>query len=209
MCARTPPALGNVQRRVSATMRMCPKEFPPNRRGDPKRRAEFRVFGALAGIKRQGFVRYEWRLQPGEGTRPVKSCPLDVAWLVMLDRQYDETLVRSRKVSDVSLVVPRSSERIVFALSGSRIGKSRDPTIRRLSSPMRSPNVGKPFWLRTPMSADGGLWLRPINWQAEPPRPSCVPRVRDPTATKTRGQSANPSTTTAENSQTPNGGERK
>ena len=204
MCARTPPVLGNVPRRASTTMRMHPKEFPPNRRGDPKRRAEFRVCGALAGIKRQGFVRYEWRSQPGEGTRPVKSCPLDVAWLVMLDRQYDETLVRSRKVSDVSLVVPRSSERKVFALSGCRIGKSRDPTIRRLSSPMKTPNAGKPFWLRTPVSADGGSGLLPIHWRSQPPRPSCAPRVRDPTATKTRRLSANPSTTTAENTQTPN-----
>ena len=42
-------------------MRMHPKEFPPNRRGDPKRRAELRVFEALAGIYRQGFVHYEWR----------------------------------------------------------------------------------------------------------------------------------------------------
>ena len=33
-------------------MRMHPKEFPPNRRGDPKRRAEYRVFEALAGINR-------------------------------------------------------------------------------------------------------------------------------------------------------------
>ncbi len=42
-------------------MRMHPKEFPPNRLGDPKRRAEYRVFEALAGINRQGFVYYEWR----------------------------------------------------------------------------------------------------------------------------------------------------
>ena len=61
MCARTPPALGNVRRRSSTTMRMHPKEYPLNRRGDPKRRAEYRVFEALAGINRQGFVYYEWR----------------------------------------------------------------------------------------------------------------------------------------------------
>ena len=42
-------------------MRMHPNEFPPNRRADPKRRAEYRVFKALAGINRQGFVHYEWR----------------------------------------------------------------------------------------------------------------------------------------------------
>ena len=42
-------------------MRMHPKEFPPNRRGDPKRRAEYKVFEALAGINRRGFVHYEWR----------------------------------------------------------------------------------------------------------------------------------------------------
>ena len=183
MCARTSPALGNVQRRVSATMRMCPNEFPPNRRGDPKRRAEFRVFGALAGIKRQGFVRYEWRSQPGEGTRPVKSCQWNVAWLLMVSRRHDETLVSSRKVSDVSLVVRRSSGRMSFGSSGCRFGQSRDPTIRRLSSPMRTPNVGKPFWLRTPVSADGGSGLLPIHCRSQPPRPSCAPHVRDPTTT--------------------------
>ena len=42
-------------------MRMHPKKYPLNRRGDPKRRAEYRVFEALAGINRQGFVYYEWR----------------------------------------------------------------------------------------------------------------------------------------------------
>ena len=42
-------------------MKMHPKEFPSNRRGDPKRRAEFRVFEALAVDTSQGFVHYEWR----------------------------------------------------------------------------------------------------------------------------------------------------
>ena len=42
-------------------MRMHPKEFPPTRRRKPKRRAEYRVYEALAGIGRRGFVYYEWR----------------------------------------------------------------------------------------------------------------------------------------------------
>ena len=42
-------------------MRMHPKEFPPTRRGKPKRRAERRVYEVLAGITRRGFVYYEWR----------------------------------------------------------------------------------------------------------------------------------------------------
>ena len=42
-------------------MRMHPREYPPNRRGDPKRRAELRVYEALAAVERQGFCYYEWR----------------------------------------------------------------------------------------------------------------------------------------------------
>ena len=42
-------------------MRMYPREFPPGRRRDAKRRAERRVYEALAGSDRQGFVYYEWR----------------------------------------------------------------------------------------------------------------------------------------------------
>lgn len=42
-------------------MRMHPKEFPPTRREKPKRRAECRVYEALVGIDRRGFVYYEWR----------------------------------------------------------------------------------------------------------------------------------------------------
>ena len=42
-------------------MRMHPREFPPNRRGDPKRRAERQVYEALAGSDCQGFAYYEWR----------------------------------------------------------------------------------------------------------------------------------------------------
>ena len=40
---------------------MYPGEFPPNRRGKPKRRAEQLVYEALANINRRGFVYYEWR----------------------------------------------------------------------------------------------------------------------------------------------------
>ena len=42
-------------------MRMYPREFPPNRRGKPKRRAERRVYEALAGSDRRGLCYYEWR----------------------------------------------------------------------------------------------------------------------------------------------------
>ena len=42
-------------------MRMYPRQFPSVRRGKPKRRAERRVYEALAGINRRGFVYYEWR----------------------------------------------------------------------------------------------------------------------------------------------------
>ena len=42
-------------------MRMYPKEFPPGRRRDPKRRAERQTYQALAGSDRRGFCYYEWR----------------------------------------------------------------------------------------------------------------------------------------------------
>ena len=42
-------------------MRMYPREFPPNRRNRPKRRAEREVYEALAGSDRRGFCYYEWR----------------------------------------------------------------------------------------------------------------------------------------------------
>ena len=42
-------------------MRMHPRDFPSGRRKKPKRQAERRVYEALAGSDRQGFVYYEWR----------------------------------------------------------------------------------------------------------------------------------------------------
>ena len=42
-------------------MRMYPREFPSGRRRKPNRQAERRVYEALAGSDRQGFVYYEWR----------------------------------------------------------------------------------------------------------------------------------------------------
>ena len=42
-------------------MRMYPREFPANRRGRPKRRAERQVYAALAGAACRGFCYYEWR----------------------------------------------------------------------------------------------------------------------------------------------------
>ena len=46
-------------------MRMYPKEFPRGRRSKPKRRAERQIYEALAGVGRQGFAYYEWRLDYG------------------------------------------------------------------------------------------------------------------------------------------------
>ena len=42
-------------------MRTFPREFPPKRRHNPKRRAERRIFEALAGSPLVGFAYYEWR----------------------------------------------------------------------------------------------------------------------------------------------------
>ena len=42
-------------------MRMYPTKFPANRLKKPKRRAEHRIYEALAGSERRGFVYYEWR----------------------------------------------------------------------------------------------------------------------------------------------------
>ena len=61
-------------------MRMFLRKFPPARRKDPKRRAERRVFEALAGINRQGFVYYKWR-------RGYERIELDfAAWIPDLGR---------------------------------------------------------------------------------------------------------------------------
>lgn len=61
-------------------MRMYPREFPSGRRRKPKRRAERRVFEALAGSDRQGFVYYEWR-------RGYEAIELDFAiWIADLGR---------------------------------------------------------------------------------------------------------------------------
>ena len=61
-------------------MRMYPREFPNTRRKKPKRRAERRIYKALAGSDRQGFVYYEWR-------RGYEHIELDFAvWIVGLGR---------------------------------------------------------------------------------------------------------------------------
>ena len=46
-------------------MRMYPRQFPAARRRMPQRRAEKRVYEALAGSDREGFVYYEWRRNYG------------------------------------------------------------------------------------------------------------------------------------------------
>ena len=61
-------------------MRMYPREFPANRRKKPKRRAERRIYEALAGSDRQGFTYYEWR-------KGYEHIELDFAvWIVDLGR---------------------------------------------------------------------------------------------------------------------------
>ena len=61
-------------------MRMYPREFPATRRNIPKRRAERRIFEALAGSDCRGFAYYEWR-------RGYGSIELDFAvWIVGLGR---------------------------------------------------------------------------------------------------------------------------
>ena len=61
-------------------MRMYPREFPATRRKNPKRRAERRIYEALASSDRQGFVYYEWR-------KGYEHIELDFAvWIVHLGR---------------------------------------------------------------------------------------------------------------------------
>ena len=61
-------------------MRMYPKEFPAVRLKMPKRRAERRVYEALAGCGHRGFCYYEWR----KGHEQIE---LDFAvWIVGLGR---------------------------------------------------------------------------------------------------------------------------
>ncbi len=61
-------------------MRMYPREFPATRRKMPTRRAERRIYEALASSDRQGFVFYEWR-------RGYERIELDFAvWIVDLGR---------------------------------------------------------------------------------------------------------------------------
>ena len=42
-----------------------PEQFPPDRRADPRRRAEARVFDAIQSSDRAGLAIYEWQRNPG------------------------------------------------------------------------------------------------------------------------------------------------
>ena len=42
-----------------------PEQFPPDRRADPRRRAEARVFDAIQSSDRPGLAIYEWQRNPG------------------------------------------------------------------------------------------------------------------------------------------------
>ena len=41
------------------------EQFPPDRRADPRRRAEARVFDAIQSSDRAGLAIYEWQRNPG------------------------------------------------------------------------------------------------------------------------------------------------
>ena len=61
-------------------MQMHPTTFPLDRRNDPKRRAEARVFDEISGSRLPGFAHYEWQ-------RDHNSPQLDVAlWLLNVAR---------------------------------------------------------------------------------------------------------------------------
>ena len=61
-------------------MQMHPITFPPDRRNDPKRRAEARVFDEINASRLPGFAHYEWQ-------RDHNSPQLDVAlWLLNVGR---------------------------------------------------------------------------------------------------------------------------
>lgn len=117
-------------------MRMYPKEFPPKRRRKPTRRAELRIFNALASSTLAGFAYYEWRRDFGEpeldfavwlrdlgrgalqvkggpyelvngdwflhtqgDAKPIRSSPIDEAWLSALDL-HDDILEKARTPYD-------------------------------------------------------------------------------------------------------------
>ena len=52
-----------------------PEQFPPDRRADPGRRAEARVFDAIQSSDRSGLAIYEW--QRNHGLAPAGLCHLD------------------------------------------------------------------------------------------------------------------------------------
>ena len=88
-----------------------------------------------------------------------------------------EKLVPSRKVSNVSRSVCGLSETKSFGLSGSRIGQSRDPPIRRLSSRQEAVEPRQTTMAPNPCVHWRHSRLRPIHRRAEPPRPSYAPRA--------------------------------
>ena len=90
----------------------------------------------------------EWRLATRDGVQPIAASPLDETELLVLGL-HDDIPERASALynpyaipalsfpvlaPDVSRVVCGLSEKKSFGLSGSRIGQSRDPPIRRLSS---------------------------------------------------------------------------
>ena len=63
-CGDTYPTESNQPER-EVRMLTQPQQFPPDRRADPRRRAEARVFDAIQASERPGFACYEWQRDPG------------------------------------------------------------------------------------------------------------------------------------------------
>ena len=116
-----------------------------------------------------------------------------------------EGLSRGNGAPDVSPVVCRLSEAKNFGLSGSRIGRSRDPPIRRLSSSGRRRTSANP-WAPNSCVAQG--CAQSTGEPNHHGRLEC-PKRGPNGAAASRRQSADPSTTTFENIQTQKRGKRE
>ena len=79
-CTRIPQSPNSNQSKGRIIMETHPEMFPPDRRTDPKRRAEARVFDEIQNSRLAGFAHYEWQ-------RDHRSPQLDFAvWLPEVGR---------------------------------------------------------------------------------------------------------------------------